>query len=197
MTQTLTKPTDQRIVLQGTWEHFKHLQKGYEEISRAKLTYYNGTIEILMPGEDHATFTQVIGYLIVTFLIDRGIPFKPTGDKTQEREGEVSAQADQSYWIGSLKPIPDLAIEVVFTSGNAGKLPKYRALGVSEVWFWEDGTLALYHLRQDGYQRIDQSELPGLEALDLDLLKQCILIGETDLGRAVQMFREPQEDNHQ
>ena len=196
MTQTLTKPIDQRTVLQGTWEHFKHLQKGYEEISRAKLSYYNGTIEILMPGEDHATFTQVIGYLIVTFLIDRGISFKPTGDKTQEREGEVSAQADQSYWIGSLKPIPDLSIEVVFTSGNAAKLPKYRALGVSEVWFWEDGTLALYHLRQDGYQRVDQSELPGLETLDLDLLKRCILIGETDLSRAVQMFRESQ-GNHE
>ena len=195
MTQTLTKSTDQRTVLWGTWEHFKHLQKGYEEISRAKLSYYDGTIEILMPGEDHATFTQVIGYLIVTFLIDRGIPFKPTGDKTQEREGEVSAQADQSYWIGQQKPIPDLAIEVVFTSGNAAKLPKYRALGVSEVWFWEDGTLALYHLRQDGYQRIDCSELPGLEALDLDLLKRCILVGETDLGQAVQMFRS-QEGDH-
>ena len=195
MTQTLTKSTDQRIVLQGTWEHFKHLQKGYEEISRAKLAYYNGTIEILMPGEDHATFTQVIGYLIVTFLIDRGILFKPTGDKTQEREGEVSAQADQSYWIGQQKPIPDLAIEVVFTSGNAAKLPKYRALGVSEVWFWEDGTLALYHLKQDGYQRINRSELPGLEALDLDLLERCILVGETDLGQAVQMFRS-QEGNH-
>ena len=196
MTQTLTKSTDQRIVLQGTWKHFKHLQKGYEEISRAKLSYYNGTIEILMPGEDHATFTQVIGYLISTFLIDRGIPFKPTGDKTQEREGEVSAQADQSYWIGQQKPVPDLAIEVVFTSGNAAKLPKYRALGVSEVWFWEDGTLALYHLRQDGYQRRERSELPGLEALDLDLLKRCILVGETDLGRAVQMLRS-QEGSHQ
>jgi len=189
MTQLLEKTTDHRTVLQGTWEHFKHLQKGYEEISRVKLSYYNGTIEILMPGEDHATFTQVIGYLLITFLIDRGIPFKPTGDKTQEREGEVSAQADQSYWLGQSKPIPDLAIEVVFTSGNAAKLPKYRALGVSEVWFWEDGTLALYHLRQEGYQRIDRSELPGLESLDLELLKRCILIGETDLGQALKMFR--------
>jgi len=189
MKQLLKKSTDQRTVLHGTWEHFKHLQKGYEEISRAKLSYYNGTIEILMPGEDHATFTQVIGFLITTFLIDRGIAFKPTGDKTQEREGEVSAQADQSYWIGQPKPISDLAIEVVFTSGNTSKLPKYRALGVSEVWFWEDGTLALYHLRNDGYQRIDRSELSGLENLDLDLLKRCILIGETDLSQAVRMFR--------
>ena len=190
MTQLLEKTTDQRTVLQGTWEHFKHLQKGYEEISRAKLSYYEGTIEILMPGEDHSTFTQVIGYLIITFMIDQGIAFKPTGDKTQEREGEVSAQADQSYWIEKPKAVPDLAIEVVFTSGNASKLPKYRALGVSEVWFWEDGTLALYHLKDNEYKRIDRSELPGLKDLDLDLLKRCILIGKTDLGQAVKMFRQ-------
>ncbi|MCY7272211.1 MAG: Uma2 family endonuclease [Phormidesmis sp. CAN_BIN44] len=189
MTQLLEKTTDHRTVLQGTWEHFKHLQKGYAEISRAKLSYYDGTIEIFMPGEDHAVFTHVIGFLLSIYLIDQGIAFKPTGDKTQEREGEVSAQADQSYWMGQSKPIPDLAIEVVFTSGNAAKLAKYRALGVSEVWFWEDGTLALYHLRQDGYQRIDRSELPGLESLDLDLLKRCILIGEADLGQALKMFR--------
>ena len=189
MTQTLTKSIDQRTVLQGTWEHFKHLQKGYEEISRAKLAYYDGTIEIFMPGEDHAVFTHVIGFLLSTYLIDQGIAFKPTGDKTQEIEGVVSTQADQSYWVERQKKIPDLSIEVVFTSGNTAKLSKYRALGVTEVWFWEDGTLALYHLRNDGYQRIDRSELPGLEALDLDLLKRCILIGETDLGDAVRMFR--------
>ena len=190
MTQLLEKTTDQRTVLQGTWEHFKHLQKGYEEISRAKLSYYQGTIEILMPGEDHSTFTQVIGYLIITFMIDQGIAFKPTGDKTQEREGEVSAQADQSYWIEKPKAVPDLTIEVVFTSGNASKLPKYRALGVSEVWFWEDGTLALYHLKDSEYKRIERSELPGLKDLDIDLLKRCILIGETDLGQAVKVFRQ-------
>ena len=190
MTQLLEKTNDQRTVLQGTWEHFKHLQKGYEEISRAKLSYYNGKIEILMPGEDHSTFTQVIGYLIITFMIGRGIAFKPTGDQTQEREGEVSVQADQSYWIEKPKPIPDLVIEVVFTSGNASKLPKYRALGVREVWFWEDGTLALYHLKNGEYERIERSELPGLEDLNLDLLKRCILIGETDLGQAVRLFQQ-------
>lgn len=189
MTQLLKKSTDQGTVLQGTWEHFKHLQQGYEGISRAKLSYYQGTIEILMPGEDHATFTHIIGYLISTFLIDVGIAFKPTGDKTQEREREVSVQADQSYWIERSKAIPDLAIEVVFTSGSASKLPKYQALGVLEVWFWEDGTLAIYHLRNGEYECVDRSELPGLKDLDLDLLQRCILVGETDLGQAVQMLR--------
>lgn len=188
VTQLYTKTIDQRIVLPGTWEHFKLIQQGFEE-SRAKLSYYEGTIEILMPGEDHATFTHVIGYLISTFLIDLGITFKPTGDKTQEIEREVSAQADQSYWLERPKPFPDLAIEVIFTSGSISKLRKYRALNVLEVWFWQDGTLALYRLRNGEYERIDRSELLGLETLDIELLKRCTLIGETDLGEAVRQFR--------
>lgn len=190
MAQLLSKSADQRIVYSDrTWEQFKLIQKGFEDAAGVRLSYYNGTIEILMPGEDHATFAHVIGYLMSTWLIDQGVPFKPTGDKTQEKEGEASAQADQSYWISTPKPIPDLAIEVVFTSGNTSKLGKYRALGVAEVWFWEDGTLALYGLRNGDYERIDRSELPGLENLDLDLLKRCILIGETDLGQAVRLLR--------
>jgi Uma2 family endonuclease len=96
-----------------------------------------------MPGQDHETFARVIAYLVTTFLVEQGIFFKPTGAMTQEKEGVVSAQADDSYCIGSVKSIPDLSIEVVFTSGGTSKLERYKALGVPEVWFWEDGLLKL------------------------------------------------------
>ena len=109
---------------------------------------------------------------------------------TQQKEGEVSAQADESYCIGGIKPIPDLSIEVVFTSGGEGKLALYRALGVPEVWFWQDGVLKLYHLREQGYERIVQSELPGLKDLNLNLLKRCILMAETDAGEAIRTFQQ-------
>jgi Uma2 family endonuclease len=73
---------------------------------------------------------------------------------TQEREGEVSLQADESYCFGKSKSIPDLAIEIVFTSGGVNKLQRYQILGVPEVWFWEDGVFNLYRLREDGYAQI-------------------------------------------
>jgi len=190
MAPLLQKTTDQRIVLQGTWEKFKLLQQASEDSPGVRLSYYSGTIEILMPGEDHEFFAHVIGYLLTTFLLKKGLPFKPTGAKTQEQEGKASAQADQSYCLGGSKPIPDLAIEVVFSSGGH-KLARYRALGVPEVWFWEDGTLTLHHLRDDGYERIERSELPALEQLDLDLLRRCILMAETDFAAAVQVFQQP------
>ncbi len=189
MAQLLQTNTDQRVVLQGQWEKFKLIQQASEDSPGVRLAYYDETIEILMPGEAHEFFAHVIGYLLTTFFLEKGILFKPTGAKTQEQEGKVSVQADQSYCIGDSKPIPDLSIEVVFSSGSP-KLVRYQALGVPEVWFWEDGVFALYHLREDGYEQIEQSELPGLNQLDLDLLRRCILMAETDFQAAVRMFRQ-------
>ena len=189
MPPLLDKTTDQRIVHHGTWEQFKFIQKGFEGSPGVRLFYYNGTIEILMPGREHEIFASIIGYLVTTFLTEKGIFFQPTRSMTQEKEGVVSAQADESYCIGSVKSIPDLSIEVVFTSGGTSKLERYKALGVPEVWFWEDGLLKLYHLQDGSYEPINHSDLPGLSELDLDLLRRCILMAETDAGEAIRAFR--------
>jgi Uma2 family endonuclease len=189
MPPLLDKTTDQRIVHHGTWEQFKFIQKGFDGSPGVRLFYYDGTIEILMPGREHEIFASIIGYLVTTFLTEKGIFFQPTRSMTQEKEGVVSAQADESYCIGSVKSIPDLSIEVVFTSGGTSKLERYKALGVPEVWFWEDGLLKLYHLRDGSYEPINHSQLPGLSELDLDLLRRCILMAETDAGEAIRAFR--------
>jgi Uma2 family endonuclease len=179
---------DRLINLQGEWAQFKLIQQGCERSAGARLSYFNGTIEILMPGQAHETFSRIIGWMLTYFLAAKQIPFTPTGSVTQEREGVAAVQADESYCIGEIKPIPDLSIEVVFTSGNINKLDRYQALGVTEVWFWEDGVLTLYHLRDAGYDRIQRSELPGLIDLDLELLKSCIAMAETNSGDAVVTF---------
>ncbi|WP_373545793.1 hypothetical protein [Chamaesiphon sp.] len=61
---------------------------------------------------------------------------------TQKRDGFASVEADESYEIPGFK----LSIEVNFTSGDLSNLDCYQALGVSEVWFWEDGILEVYSL---------------------------------------------------
>ena len=189
MPSLLDRAPDQRIVHHGTWEQFKFIQKGFDGSPGVRLSYYDETIEILMPGREHKLFASIIGYLVATFLTEKGIFFQPTRSMTQEKEGVVSAQADESYCIESVKTIPDLAIEVVFTSGGINKLERYKALGVLEIWFWEDGVLKLYHLQNGIYERIDRSQLPGLNDLDLVLLQRCILMAETDTGEAIRAFR--------
>jgi Uma2 family endonuclease len=179
---------DQLLLLQGSWEKFELIQQGCEDNKGLRLSYFDGTIELLMPGLRHEIFSHAIGYLLTCFLAHQGILFFAMGQTDQKKEPIAGAQPDQSYSIGTLKKIPDLVIEVVFTSGGINKLAKYQAIGVSEVWFWEDGTLALYRLRGERYEPIEQSELDGLKDLDLAVLKQHIMMAETDLGEAVRSF---------
>lgn len=199
MTQTplLNQPsTDQRLVYGGiTWQQFKLIQAGFAESPGVRLFYYNGAIEILMPGREHEVFSRLIGFLIGLFCLENNIEFEPTGSMTQEREGEVSAQADESYCFGESKPTPDLAIEVVFTSGSPNKLKRYQALGVPEVWFWQDGLFSLYHLRDTDYEKISRSEIPELATLDIELLTRCVLIAQTSRLEAATTFRNALKPN--
>jgi hypothetical protein len=45
-------------------------------------------------------------------------------------------------------------------------------MGVTEVWFWEDGLLTLHHLRTNGYEKVNKSEL--LPDLPLDIFTRYI-----------------------
>jgi Uma2 family endonuclease len=193
MTLAIDRPntktsSDQLMVLQGNWEQFKLIQKGCEQNRAARLFYFDGTIEIIMAGRPHEIFAQAIGILLALFLTHENIEFLAVGAANQENEGESSAQPDQSYCIGDIKPVPDLSIEVVFTSGGKSKLSRYRSIGVPEVWFWEDGRLTLYHLRPQGYEQIQTSELEGLKNLDLEVLKRHLLMGELSTSKAMQSF---------
>jgi Uma2 family endonuclease len=82
-----------------------------------------------------------------------------------------------------------LLIEIIVTSGTISKLDLYKALGIDEVWFWEDGVLNLYHLTEGDYQPVDCSQIPALHRLDISILSQCILLGETNWNLAVREFR--------
>jgi hypothetical protein len=50
-------------------------------------------------------------------------------------------------------------------------------------------TLEKNRLEENGYTRIDKSQIPELATLDFELLTRCVLIGETDWLGAVQTFK--------
>lgn len=194
MVQVLEKPkaSDDKVTFyyDRTWEQFKHIQKGLEGSPGVRLFFYEGVVEVFMPGQPHEIFKRVISSLLDFFFLHFNIKVTPTGSVTQEQEGVASAQADDSFCFGDVKPIPDLSIEVIFTSGSIAKLKRYQALEVPEVWLWEDGLLTLHRLEENGYTRVYKSQIPELEKLDIELFSRCVLIGETDWLGAVRTFRE-------
>jgi Uma2 family endonuclease len=184
----IPKTTDQLVIVKGDWAKFKLIQQGCAESPGIRVSYFDGIIEIVTPARPHEIFSDIFHVLLSLYLLHQGIDFLGTGSADQEAEGIAAAQPDRSYCIGGIKPIPDLSIEIVFSSGGVNKLEHYRAIGVPEVWFWEDDVLALYHLRPSGYERIDRSELPGLNELDLHVFKRCLLVGETSTAAAMKEF---------
>jgi hypothetical protein len=168
-----------------SWKQFESLQKGFENSRGVRLFYYDGVVEILMPGIDHELFKTVIGILVEAFLLDREIEFTPTGSMTQQIKGLAAAEADESYQIDGYR----LSIEINFTSGDESKLNCYQLLGVNEIWLWEDGLLTCYHLQPTGYQKFECSQIPAFSSMNFAVLAECILIGETSRVAAVKNFR--------
>lgn len=186
-TRPPNKPKEQRFIQTGvSWESFKAIQQGFADSPGVRLFYYRGELEILSTSPEHEIVKGNIGFLVESYMLEQGIDFVGTGSFSQEKEDEASAQADESYCFGEEKPVPDLAIEVVITSGGPSKLKRYKALGVKEVWFWEDGVFSLHYLEGDNYKKISRSKF--LPALDTQCLQECVAIPSR--AQAVRQFRE-------
>jgi len=187
MTQLLDKPTEQRFIQTGvTWESFKAIQSGFVGSPGVRLFYYEGELEILSTSPQHEIVKGNIGYLIEDYMLNQGLEFVATGSFSQEKEAVASAQADESYCFGAKKPIPDLAIEVVITSGGPSKLKRYKALGVQEVWFWEDSTISIYQLASTDYQKASESQF--VKGINFYRLAECVAIESR--SQAVRAFRQ-------
>ena len=169
-----------------SWQIYEALLTKLENNSHYRITYLDGVLEIVSPSARHEKLKKRLATLIEFYLIKKRIQHTPMGSTTiRKKLKKAGAEPDECYCIGEEKNIPDLAIEVIITSGSIDKLETYRRLGVAEVWLWEINRLKLYHLREEtpsvflsthGYEQIKSSEL--LPELDLSLLEQCALISD-------------------
>ena len=171
---------EQRLTLPGfySWQQFLDLEKWLEDTPGLRIVYLDRKIELMTLGETCESTKGVLRFLLEVYFVEKGIRFFPVGSMTQrDKTQSYSFEPDESYYLGEKKNRPDLAIEVIITSGNINKLEKYRRVEIPEVWFWQNNQLFLYHLQESDYVQISRSEL--LPDLDLDLLLRCLQIPDT------------------
>ena len=96
---------------------------------------------------------------------------------------------------------PSLAIDVVKTSGGLPKLAVYAGLDVHEVWFWEQGRIAMFLLQppgdaagvdHHGYRQVPRSEL--LPQVDVELLAELVARGGSQLAAVRELRRRVRGD---
>jgi Uma2 family endonuclease len=180
---------DQRLVTYGVpWDHYEAQLAMRGDRSVPRMAYLEGALELMSPSKDHERIKSYIGRLIEAYALERGIDLSPYGAWTLKSAPEKSGlEPDECYLVGDQdKDTPDLAIEVVWTSGGIDKLEIYRRLGVGEVWIWKDSRIEVHVLRQQRYQ------MEGNSALfpDLDVQLLASFLDSPTALQAVKAFRE-------
>lgn len=158
---------DQTLILSGmTWDNFEQIIS--EEYSGYRINYFDGEIIIVSPGRNHERIAEIINYLIVAYCRKYNILYYPFGSTTLKNPPLAGKEPDVSFAFGEDKDLPDLAVEVVFSSGGIANLQKYRVLGIPEVWIWQNKAIAFYQLENNDYQVIDRSKyLSKLESTNI------------------------------
>jgi Uma2 family endonuclease len=181
---------DQRVIMYGiAWTGYEAQLALRGEAPVPRVAYLDGAMELMSPSRDHERLKSYIGCLIEAYALERGIDLSPYGAWTLRSAPKQSGlEPDECYIVGSDQSAerPDLAIEVIWTSGGLDKLEIYRRLEVPEVWVWRDGAITVYALRDGAYQAAARStQLPGI---DLQLLTS--FLDQPTAMQAVRAFRK-------
>lgn len=167
-----------------------------------RMTYYDGTLEIMSPQYIHDKNGRRIGMLVraycAVFRVEcqgagsttfrRGLPDALKGKGKEPDESFYFSNAalvrDKDHLDLEVDPPPDLWVEVDNRSHSKGRLPVYAGLGIPEVWRFQPRRRFLWFglLEKGGYLETAQSRcLPKLTPeIVLFLLDEAATRGETE-----------------
>lgn len=172
---------DQRVLISGvTWRDYEALLAMRGDAPTPRIWYLKGVLELMAPSDEHEIDKTRLARLVEAWSEEASIDLDGVGSWTIKKElVERGAEPDECYVIlerHKKRPsVPDIAIEVVRTSGGIEKLEIYRLLGVREVWLWEDGALRFFVLRAKRYVAARRSAL--LPTLDPSLIARFMAGG--------------------
>ncbi|MEI9953328.1 MAG: Uma2 family endonuclease [Pseudomonadota bacterium] len=180
---------DKIVVLRGLrWSDYQRLLEVRGDRPVPRLAYLEGQLEIMMPSKARESLTSRIGHLVAVWCLEQAIEFSAYGSWTLEKkEAERGVEPDECYVFGVQPEAvrPQLAIEVVWTSGGVRRLDIYQKLGVQEVWFWQKGRILVHLLSGDQYlEAATSGVLPGI-----DLVQLCMYLDRATTSEAIREYR--------
>lgn len=184
--ESLSGERDRYHVLHGiSWEQYEALLGVFGDKAGLRLTYCEGTLELMSPSWNHEYIKKTLARLIEVYALDRGIELEAYGSTTfRNKATQRGGEPDECYVLGRrLKDLPDIACEITLTSGSIDKLDVYRGLGIPEVWFWKQGRVRVFRLGTEGYAERERSEF--LPDLDFEALGRFVeMMNQTQAVRA-------------
>lgn len=159
------------------WADYEALTN--EEYLGYKASYFDQTVTIVSPSLNHEIVSEVISGLIKAYCRYYGLPYFPMGSTTLKNPPLAGKEPDASYTFGTRKATPDLAVEVIYSSGDLDdSLKKYSYLKVEEVWFWQNKKMKFYRLDNSNY--IDSKQSYWLDKITPEFLVKYVNRGLTE-----------------
>lgn len=160
------EPDGRVLVHNVSWSNYLAMSEALGAAgSHARLTYLEGALEIMTNSRDHEALKTLLARLLEAWADENEIALEGYGSTMFRKEArERGLEPDECYCVGVMGDVPDIAIEVVVSSGLLDKLEVYRGLGVPEVWVFEGRSLTVHRLDDDTYRAESASRvLPGLD----------------------------------
>ncbi len=160
----ITVPPGQRVIFNSiTWQEFETILEELGEHRSSRIAYHNGLLEIMTPLPEHEQSKELVSDLIKALLEELDLDFISLGSTTFKNEQMLRGiEPDNCFYIKNealvrnkkrldlaVDPPPDLALEIDVTSRTHPNI--YAALGVPELWRFENGILTIYILQNQQY----------------------------------------------
>lgn len=192
-------PPGHRVLFRDVnWQEFELILMELGEHRAARLAYSKGTLEIRMPLPEHEVDKEIIGDMVKILLEELKVDRECFGSTTFKRQDMAQGvEPDQLFYIQNytrmigkrridltVDPPPDLVIEVDVTSKT--QLDAYEALGVPELWRYQEGRLQISVLRSGKYMESESSPtFPNLPIVDVSqFVQQSLTEGSSPALRA-------------
>lgn len=200
--EPLAKP-DVAVLHGIDWCTYTRLLRAFERRRRFRLTYDQGTLEIMSPLWEHEKPAYLLGAFIDAIVQELRLPYEPGRTVTLRRRRKGRGlEPDNCYWIANaarlagktrldlrVDPPPDLAIEVDITRSSLDRMSIYAALGVPEVWRVTGEGLTFNTLQGRAYQ-VSATSLSFPKLASADLIPFLAQLGHTGTATLISQFRE-------
>jgi Uma2 family endonuclease len=196
-------PPGHRVLFHDVnWQEFEAILDELGEHRASRIAYSKGTLEIRMPLPEHEFNKEIIGDMVKILLEELELDRECFGSTTFKRKSMLQAiEPDNCFYIQNyarmigkkrvdltIDPPPDLAIEVDLTSKT--QLDAYEALGVPEIWRYENNQLEINVLENGKYVASEISlifpNLPIVEAIS----QYCEQSQTVGTSQTLRLFRK-------
>jgi Uma2 family endonuclease len=191
------------ILTEVPWEEYEQLLADLGNGYGVRVSYDRGRLEIMSPSPKHEKYKELILRLADTLADELGYELESFGSTTFKQEQFAKgAEPDTCFYVEhaasvtgkdqldlSADPPPDVVVEVDVAHSSLSKFPLYAALGVPEIWRYDERRVQIYHLTEQGYVEAPASR--AFPVLTSDALFRFLKQGRTQGRRAIlQSFRE-------